>query len=99
MGSSIKAFPIYRTPFWRKRGLNGIVQNGPPPFALVVDNTPPDNSSGVLLGFIQDVEARRLSRMSPARRKTEVLNGFAVAFGEQARHPIRYLEQNWSTEP
>jgi monoamine oxidase len=37
--------------------------------------------------------------MSPARRKTEVLNGFAVAFGEQARHPIRYLEQNWSTEP
>jgi monoamine oxidase len=99
MGSSIKAFPIYRTPFWRKRGLNGIVQNGPPPFALAVDNTPPDNSFGVLLGFIQDVEARRLSRMSPARRKTEVLNGFAIAFGEQARHPIRYLEQNWSTEP
>jgi monoamine oxidase len=28
-----------------------------------------------------------------------VLNGLALAFGDRARHPIRYLEYNWSSEP
>jgi monoamine oxidase len=98
-GSCIKAFPVYRTAFWRAQGLNGVVQSNSTPFPAVFDNSPPDGSPGVLFALIENVEARRLSQVSPARRKAEVLNGLALAFGEQARHPIRYLEFNWCNEP
>jgi monoamine oxidase len=98
-GSCIKAFPVYSTPFWRRRGLNGIVQSNSTPFAGVFDNSPPNGSPGVLFALIENVHARRLSQLSAAARKREVLDGLALAFGEQARHPIRYLEQDWSSEP
>jgi len=98
-GSCIKAFPVYSKPFWRKQGLNGAIQSNSTPFAAVFDNSPPDGSLGVLFGLIENVQARRMSQMSPAARKAEVLNGLALAFGEEARHPIRYLEQDWDAEP
>jgi monoamine oxidase len=98
-GSAIKAYPIYRKPFWRAKGLNGIVQSNSLPFNASFDNSPPDGSVGVLLALIENVEARRLSQMSLAARKAEVVNAFALAFGEEARHPIGYVEKDWSSDP
>lgn len=99
MGSAIKCFPVYPTPFWRASGLNGVVQSNSTPFAGVFDNSPPDGSIGVLFALVENVHARRLSRMSAGARKAEVLDGLGLAFGDEARHPTRYVEQDWSAEP
>lgn len=98
-GSCIKAFPVYPTPFWRDRGLNGIVQSNSTPFSGVFDNSPPNGSPGVLFCLIENVQARRLTQMSPTARKAAVLDGLAIAFGEKVRHTSQYIEQNWCTEP
>jgi monoamine oxidase len=99
MGATIKAFAVYRTPFWRKRGLNGAIQSNSTPFAIAFDNTPPGGSPGVLLGLVEGNEARRLGRLPKAKRQAEVTNGFAKAFGAQALHPTMYVDQDWPAQP
>lgn len=98
-GSAIKAYPIYRKPFWRAKGLNGGIQSNSLPFNAAFDNSPPDGSVGVLLALIENADARRLSQMSLAARKAEILNAFALALGDEARHPIGYVEKDWSADP
>jgi monoamine oxidase len=90
---------VYRTPFWRAKGLSGIIQSNSTPFGGVFDNSPPDGSLGVLFALVENVHARRLSAMPLHAQRAEVLNGLALALGEQARHPIRFLQHNWSTDP
>jgi monoamine oxidase len=99
MGSAIKCFPVYKKPFWRDKGLSGIVQSNSTPFAAAFDNSPADGSPGVLFALVENVHARRLSGLSPAKRRAEVLDGLALALGDEARKPIRYVEQDWSAEP
>jgi monoamine oxidase len=99
MGSAIKAFPVYSKPFWRDKGLSGSVFSNSSVFGAAFDNSPPSGSPGVLFALIENVQARRLSALSPEARKKIVLDDLAVAFGDEARHPIRYVEQDWSSEP
>jgi monoamine oxidase len=105
MGSAIKFFPIYETPFWRQSGLNGNVQliatpgNPTPPFAACFDNSPPSGQPGVLFLLSENETARRLSSMSAADRRTQILEALVPIFGEQAAHPMNFIEHNWCTEP
>jgi monoamine oxidase len=99
MGSAIKCFPIYSRPFWRDSGLSGAVFSNSSVFGAAFDNSPPSGSPGVLFALVENVHARRLSTLSPEARKKIVLDDLAVAFGEEARHPIRYVEHDWSAEP
>jgi monoamine oxidase len=99
MGSAIKAFPVYSKPFWREKGLSGAVFSNSSVFGAAFDNSPQSGSPGVLFALIENVHARRLSTMTPEARKQVVLDDLAVAFGEEARHPIRYVEHDWSAEP
>jgi monoamine oxidase len=98
-GSAMKCFPVYETPFWREQGLSGIVQSNSTPFSAVFDNSPPDGSPGVLLCLVENVHARRLGGLAPEARQREILDGLVLAFGEEARDPIRYVEQDWNAEP
>jgi monoamine oxidase len=98
-GSAIKAYPIYRTPFWRDKGLNGIIQSNQYLPFISFDNSPPGNSVGVPLALIESANARRLGAMSRKERKAEIIDGFALAFGPKAREPIGYVEHDWSSEP
>lgn len=105
MGSAIKFFPVYETPFWRQAGLSGYVQsvatpgNPLPAFGACFDNSPPSGKPGVLFCLSENVVARRMSMMSPAARKAEILDALVPIFGEQARHPVGFVEQDWSAEP
>jgi monoamine oxidase len=36
---------------------------------------------------------------SPERRRDAVLNELVDRFGDEARHPVDYVEQNWTHEP
>lgn len=56
-GSAIKVEAVYRRPFWRERGLAGQVTSDTGPIKLTFDNSPPDGSPGVLLGFVEPAGA------------------------------------------
>ena len=105
MGSAVKFFPVYQTPFWRQNGLNGNVQsiatpgNPDPIFAACFDNSPPSGQLGVLFVLSENATARRLSSMSAGDRRTQILQALVPIFGEQAAHPMSFVEQNWCTEP
>jgi monoamine oxidase len=97
-GSVIKCQAVYDRPFWRDAGLAGQVTSDAKPVGITFDNTPPDGSPGILLGFIEGENARVWTKRSPAARRAAVLENFATYFGAQARSPSQYFEMNWSTE-
>jgi monoamine oxidase len=98
MGSVIKVELVYRTPFWRKAGLSGHATSDSGPIGTTFDNSPPDGTPGVLLGFIEADKARRLGSETLATRRSEVLDELTQLFGPAAARPERYLEHNWAAE-
>lgn len=52
-GALIKFQVGYETPFWREDGLSGLVASLDDAFNPVMDNSPPDASCGVLVGFLE----------------------------------------------
>ncbi|HEU4658142.1 MAG TPA: FAD-dependent oxidoreductase [Capillimicrobium sp.] len=97
-GSVIKCHAIYDEPFWRADGLSGQATSDVGPVKVAFDNSPPDGSPGVLLGFLEGDQARELGTLTPERRRAEVLACFARWFGPRAADPIEFLEQDWSQE-
>ena len=51
-GTVAKCMAIYDEPFWRAEGLTGQATSVQGPVRLTFDNSPPDGSPGVLLGFL-----------------------------------------------
>jgi monoamine oxidase len=99
MGSVIKVEVVYRTPFWRKAGLSGHATSDSGPIGTTFDNSPPDGTPGVLLGFIEADKARRLGAEASATRRRRVLDELTQLFGAAAARPERYLEHNWAEQP
>ncbi|MCB0862299.1 MAG: flavin monoamine oxidase family protein [Solirubrobacterales bacterium] len=97
-GNAIKVQAIYDKPFWREEGLSGYVNSDEGPVKLMYDNSPPDGSAGVLLGFIEGQEARLAGRMSASARKSAVLDNFKKTIGNAAGKPKAYVEKNWAQE-
>ncbi|HVX18188.1 MAG TPA: flavin monoamine oxidase family protein [Acidimicrobiales bacterium] len=98
MGSVIKALAIYDEPFWRRDGFSGQAAGDVGAVRATFDNCTPDGDPGILLGFIEAENARRLSRMAPAERRDEVLDCFVRYFGPKAARPVDYIEQDWTAE-
>ncbi|MBI2244994.1 MAG: FAD-dependent oxidoreductase, partial [Nocardioides sp.] len=98
MGQLMKCDAVYRTPFWRDAGLNGFGINDAGAARAVFDNSPVDGEPGVLLAFVGGSTWRQYGVLPRAERKRAVLEGFAAMFGEQALHPIEYVEQDWTEE-
>ena len=65
---------------------------------MTFDNSPPDGSPGVMLGFIEGAFARKWARKSKAERRAAVIENFVTYFGEEARNPKAYIEKDWSAE-
>jgi len=97
-GHLIKCVAAYSEPFWRQRGASGEAISDAGAVCLTFDNSPPGGSPGLLLGFVGGPDAVAFSALGPSERRSEVLETFARLFGEQARDPIDYLEQDWSAE-
>ena len=87
-GSVIKFEAVYPTPFWRAAGLNGYSNSDQGPVRFTYDNSPPDGTPGVLLGFVCGEDARRLGTMSAAARRRAAMGSF-VAPVRLARPPGR----------
>ena len=97
-GTLIKAEARYGRPFWRDDGLSGQAVSDTGPARTTFDNSPPDGKPGLLFGFIGGHDARVWMRRSKAARRAAVLDNFATYFGERARHPTDYIEDNAAAE-
>jgi monoamine oxidase len=97
-GAMTKCAAVYPEAFWRERGLTGQAVSDDGPISTTFDNSPPEGSPGVLLGFIAGAEAIRHARRPESERRRVVLECFVRLFGEEAAHPGIYLEQAWAEE-
>ena len=98
MGSYAKVDAVYETPFWRAEGLTGQAVSVNGPVRVTFDSTPKEGSPGILLGFIGGTDARGWYGLPPEARKRAVLDNLADYFGEQARNPLEYIENDWAEE-
>ncbi|WP_395657396.1 flavin monoamine oxidase family protein [Nocardioides sp.] len=98
MGQLMKCDAVYRTPFWREAGLNGFGINDSGAARAVFDNSPKEGEPGVLLAFVGGDTWRQYGVLPLAQRRQAVLEGFAAMFGDQALHPIDYVEHDWTHE-
>jgi monoamine oxidase len=94
-GSVTTFAAIYKRPFWREEGLSGRAA-GLSPFWVLVDNSPPDGSSGRLVAQTYSFEQRRFARLPARERKRLFLDNLATYLGERARTPLMTLERNWT---
>ncbi len=97
-GSYVKCIAIYGEPFWRADGLSGAAVSVEGPATTTFDNSPPEGSAGILLGFLSGPEARAVQRLEQAERREAVLRGLARVYGPRAAKPERYIEQDWARE-
>jgi monoamine oxidase len=98
LGTVAKCMAIYDEPFWRAEGLSGQGTSDKGPVRLTFDNSPPDGSPGVILGFLEGRQARELGRLRPDERRTAVVECFARLFGPRAGRPDGYVERLWADE-
>ena len=97
-GAVIKCMAIYDEPFWRADGLSGQATSDVGPAKVIFDNSPPDGSPGVLLGFLEGDRARQFTRVSADERREAVVGTFARIFGKRAANPERYVDKSWAEE-
>ncbi len=93
-GTLAKAEAVYDRPFWRDDGLSGQAVSDTGPARTTFDNSPPDGRPGVLFGFVGGHDARAWMKLSPSARRTAVLDNLVTYFGERARHPRSYIEDD-----
>jgi monoamine oxidase len=97
-GSVIKCMAVYEAPFWRGQGLSGQATSVDGPVKVVFDNSPPEGSPGVLLGFLEGRQARELGQWTQEERRRGVVGCFTRLFGQAAARPDAYLERVWAQE-
>ncbi len=98
-GRLVKCAAVYPEPFWRTAGLSGESLSDRGPVGLTFDNSPPEGSPGVLLGFVGGAEAESFGELTEPERREAVLGCFDRMFGAEAREPQLYVECDWGREP
>ncbi|WP_299821562.1 NAD(P)/FAD-dependent oxidoreductase [uncultured Jannaschia sp.] len=98
MGSSIKFWVLYRTPFWRKRGLNGTILRDDVPTTPIMDVSPTGQDRGLLVGFFDGNHAIRHADLTTEDRRIVVLEMLAEHFGPEALRPLDYIDHDWTDE-
>ena len=98
LGAVFKIALVYDEPFWRADGLSGQSFGANGAVGLTIDSCTDTASPGMLTVITEGPEARKLSKLTDDERKKAVMDGVVERFGEKARSPIDYVEQNWSVE-
>jgi monoamine oxidase len=98
MGSIAKFVGVYETPFWRADGLTGQAVADSGAIDATFDNSPPDGSRGILMGFINQTNIRRLDAASADEVKAAGLDSFTKLFGDKAAKPVLTALQRWDNE-
>ncbi len=99
MGSVGKAIAIYRTPFWREKGLTGQAASDAGPVRNTFDLTGPGGGRGVMMGFVDGQDAREFWELDAAERQRRVIAQFVRWFGPEAGSPDEYVDLSWDALP
>lgn len=98
MGAVVKFMAVYERPFWRDSGLSGLAISDTGPVTVTFDNSPPQGTPGVLLGFIEGGHARELMELGEDARRDAALHSLARLFGDQALRPLETVQRDWAAE-
>lgn len=94
MGRTRKVQVRYPRPFWRDAGLSGEAVFTRGPVSVAFDDSRPLGGHGIV-AFVVGRPAHELAELPPPRRRELVLDQLTTAFGESARHPSAYHEEDW----
>ena len=72
-GCAVKVHLGYPAPIWRDQGLSGWSVSADGPLLSTVDDSPPDESVGVLTGFVTGAAAAAFSALPSADQQSSVL--------------------------
>ncbi|MCP9954960.1 flavin monoamine oxidase family protein [Actinomadura madurae] len=98
MGSVAKFVAVYDTPFWRADGLTGQAIADSGAIDATFDNSPPDGSRGILMGFMNQANMRRLDAAPADDVRAAGLDSFTKLFGSKAANPSLTGFQRWDNE-
>ncbi len=98
MGSSIKFWVLYKTPFWREMGLNGMILRDDVPMTPVMDVSPPGQKNGLLVGFFDGDRAIQNADLTVEERRATVLRLLVEHLGPEASEPLDYVDHDWADE-
>ena len=109
MGLVIKVHAVYETPFWREEGLSGTGFGGGRLVQEVYDNTNyganfaggqsgQEDQYGTLVGFVSDVYAEQMWKLSPQERQEKILSAMADYLGPKTMEPIAFYLSDMAAE-
>lgn len=98
MPSVIKFIIFYKTPFWRKLNLTGMIYSENSVVKQAVDITPKHQKVGVLTVLSNGSAARHLEKLSEQERRNEVLATLTRFLGNNAATPLQFHEKNWTED-
>jgi monoamine oxidase len=96
-GCAVKVHLGYPAPIWRERGLSGWSVSANGPLLSTVDDSPADESAGVLTGFVTGAEASAFSALSPSQQRQAVLDHTRQLFPELPA-PTQCTVTDWLAE-
>ena len=97
-GAVIKISIFYDEPFWRTDGLSGQSAAPGTPATLTIDACTNTADPGIMCVITEGPAARQLTKLDEAERKALVIGELVDRFGDKAKTPLEYHEQNWTTE-
>jgi monoamine oxidase len=94
-----KVEAVYDRPFWRDDGLTGQAVSDQRPAQITFDASPPEGRPGVMFAFVGGDSLREFRELSAKKRRKQVLDQFAIFFGDEALKPHDYFEHDWTFSP
>jgi len=95
MADSIKVGFTYSRPFWRDDGFSGTIMSNVGPITEMYDHSSFNEKAFALKGFMSEAYCS----VSAETRKNAALQQLRKFYGEEAAHPISYVEKVWRQEP
>lgn len=96
-GCAVKVQMGYPAPVWRERGLSGWSVSTAGPLLSTVDDSPPDESAGILTGFVTGAAASEFSTLTAAQQRDSALAHTRRLFPELPP-PTRFSVTDWLAE-
>jgi monoamine oxidase len=96
-GCAVKVHLSYPAPIWRAQGLSGWSVSAHGPLLSTVDDSPPDESAGVLTGFVTGAAASAFSALSSGEQRDAALAHTGRLF-PQLPSPTQCSVTDWLAE-
>ncbi|SDM05836.1 monoamine oxidase [Aliiruegeria lutimaris] len=97
MAQHAKAVILFKTPFWRDRGLSGRVASRIGPLVEIHDHSPENAELGALFGFVGWPAKDR--QQDPETLEAEIRRQLVRCFGADAARVERVILHDWALEP